>query len=181
MKGIYLGACRAYHKDYDIDYNDIVSGYHINIVCDMMQVDLLKYDYIIASPPCNYYSRANYRRDESSYALNTKHLLPDILIKCAECGKPFIVENVRSPRLFKMVGIDDICNKYGIIKYYVGRHTYFTNLLINLSCKQELDFHNYLYAKKMGIKTERQEYRQGGDNVHRVIEIFLKYVVDNNK
>ena len=177
LKGVYLGSCRAYHPNYDLDYNDIVpETCHINLLCDMLSVDLNQYDYIIASPPCNYYSRANYRRNVSDYSLNTKHLLPDILIKCAESNKPFIVENVRNAKLFKAEGIDSICSKYGILKYYVGRHTYFTNLFINLSCSQEIDFHNRIYAKNHGLKCERQSYRQGGDNVYKVIEIFLEYV-----
>ena len=70
LKGIYLGACRAYHPNYDLDYNDIISGYHINIIGDMLSVDLSNYDYIIATPPCNFYSRANDRRYSSDYSLN---------------------------------------------------------------------------------------------------------------
>ena len=99
MRGVYLGACRAYHPNYDMDYNDIVPGYHINLVCDMMNIDLNCYDYIVASPPCNYYSRANYRRLTSEYSQLTKHLLPDILLKCIRSDKPFIVENVRNYNL----------------------------------------------------------------------------------
>ena len=133
MKGIYLGACRAYHPNYDLDYNDIVPGYHNNIICDMLEVDLSKYDFIIASPPCNYYSRANYRRDRSDYALNTKHLLPCILNKLCYINKPFIVENVRNYNLFKKVGIIDFCNKNGILVYEYGRHTYFSNLFLNFT------------------------------------------------
>lgn len=30
MKVIYLGACRAYHPNYDVDYNDINGGKRIN-------------------------------------------------------------------------------------------------------------------------------------------------------
>lgn len=178
MKGVYLGACRAYHPNYDLDYNDIVGGYHINIICDMMQVDLFKYDYILASPPCNYYSRANYRRDTSDYSLSTRHLLPCILEKCALSGKPFIVENVRSPKLFNKMGVDMICTKYGIIRYIIGRHTYFTNVFCNLTCKQQLDFHSKNVASLLGY-SERQSYRQGGDNVHNVFEIWLETVVNS--
>lgn len=29
-KGIYLGACLAYHEKYDLDYNDIEQFEHIN-------------------------------------------------------------------------------------------------------------------------------------------------------
>ena len=105
MKGIYLAAYKDRHYDFDIDYNDIVALPGINIVGDMMSVDLSGYDFIIASPPCNYYSRANYRRDYSDYALSTKHLLPDILNKHLTVGKPFIVENVRNEASFKFLGL----------------------------------------------------------------------------
>ena len=104
MKGIYLGACRAYHENYNIDYNDIQSGYHINIISDMMEIDLNKYDYIIATPPCNYYSRARGKKI-SNYSLATKHLLPDIIKKCSKLNKPFIIENVRNWKRFQEEGI----------------------------------------------------------------------------
>lgn len=111
MKGVYLGACRAYHPNYDLDYNDIVPCYHNNIICDMLAVDLDNYDFIIATPPCNYYSRANWRRNTSEYSLKTKHLLPDIIEKCSISGKPFIIENVRNYNLFRKEGIIDLCEK----------------------------------------------------------------------
>ena len=38
----------------------------------MMEIDLSPYDVIIATPPCNYYSRANYRRETSEYSQMTK-------------------------------------------------------------------------------------------------------------
>ena len=82
MKGIYLAAYKDYFPQFNLDYNDIKkTSEHINIVCDMLTVDLSQYDYIIASPPCNYYSKCNYRRETSDYALKTKHLLPGILEK----------------------------------------------------------------------------------------------------
>ena len=92
MKGIYLGACRAYHPNYNLDYNDIAPGYHNNIICDMLSVDLANYDFIIATPPCNYYSRANWRRNISDYSLKTKHLLPGIIEKCALLDKSLIIK-----------------------------------------------------------------------------------------
>ena len=141
MKVIYLGACRAYHPNYDVDYNDINGGYHINIVGDMLQVDLSNYDVLIATPPCNYYSRCNYRRDKSDYALSTKSLLPCIIKKFNDSGKLFIVENVRNYSMYKKCGIIDYCNKNGVLIYEYGRHTYFTNVMINLNgVKQRQDF-----------------------------------------
>lgn len=170
MKGIYLGACRAYHPNYDLDYNDIVPGYHINIICDMLDVDLSKYDYIIATPPCNYYSRANWRRDTSYYSQITKHLLPGILKKLVLLNKPFIVENVRNWSMFSKCGIVDFCNKNGILIYEYGRHTYFSNLLLNFTNIPQIK-DNIQY-----ISNSKNIYREGGYNVYQVIEYFLKYI-----
>ena len=170
MKGIYLGACRAYHENYDLDYNDINEGYHINIVGDMLKVDLSKYDVLIATPPCNYYSRANWRRESSDYSLKTKHLLPGVLFRFLQnYDKPFIVENVRNYNMFKKCGIIDFCNKNGIFIYEYGRHTYFTNILLNLNGIDQID------DNIQNISNSKKTYREGGYNVHQVIEYFLKY------
>lgn len=170
MKVVYLGACRAYHPNYDIDYNDVVLGYHINLVGDMLKVDLSKYDVLIATPPCNYYSRANWRRNSSYYALSTKHLLPGVLFRFMQnYNKPFIIENVRNWSMFKKCGIIDFCNKNGIFIYEYGRHTYFTNILLNLSCIDQIK-DNIQYTSNC-----KTSYREGGYNVHQVIEYFLKY------
>lgn len=170
MKGIYLGACRAYHPNYNLDYNDIEPGYHNNIICDMMKVDLSNYDFIIATPPCNWWSRANWRRDSSPYALCTKELLPNILIKSALSGKPFIIENVRNYSRFKNNGIIDICDKYSIFIYEYGRHTYFSNLMCNFNNIDQVNdnIQNSYNGKNV--------YRQGGYNVHQVIEYWLKLI-----
>ena len=169
MKCIYLCACRAYHPNYDVDYNDIVPGYHINIVGDMLQVDLTAYDVLIATPPCNYYSRANWRREISDYALSTKLLLLCIIKKFNDSGKPFIVENVRNYNMFKKCGIIDYCNKNGVLVYEYCRHTYFTNLFLNLNGIHQIKDNIQYKSDSKNI------YRQGGYNVHQVIEYFLKY------
>ena len=170
LKGVYLGACRAYHPKFNLDYNDIIPGYHCNLICDMLDVDLNCYDFIIASPPCNYYSRANYRRDKSDYALNTKHLLPSILNKCIRSGKLFIIENVRNYNLFKELGIIDLADKNGVFIYEYGRHTYFTNLMFNpFNCKQIKDNVTYTCNGK-------SVYREGGFNVHEVIDFWCSIV-----
>lgn len=170
MKGVYLGACRAFHPNYDLDYNDIVPGYHCNIICDMLKVNLKNYDYIIASPPCNYYSRANYRRDISDYSLKTKHLLPFVLVKCILSGKPFIVENVRNYNMFKKMGILDICFNNGIFIYEFGRHTYFTNVMINFNNIPQI-------ADRVAhISNCIKTYREGGLNVYNCIEHWLNYI-----
>ena len=79
MKVLYLAAFKANHPNWNITYQDINGNRDID--GDMMDVDLNPYDVIIATPPCNYYSRANYRRETSDYSQATKHLLPSILKK----------------------------------------------------------------------------------------------------
>ena len=159
MDGIYLAAYKAEHKDYNIVYQDI-NGLR-DIGGDMLEIDLEKYDFIIATPPCNYWSRANYRRETSDYSQKTKHLLPTILKKLCNQDKPFIVENVRSEKMFQKNGLLDL----PCFIYYVGRHTYWTNVMINPSViKQQNDNINNIASKD----------RQGGKNVHEVIDLFLK-------
>lgn len=122
-KGIYLASFKALHSNYDIVYQDINGNRDIG--GDMMDIDLNKYDFVIATPPCNYYSRANYRRNESEYSLKTKHLLPDIIHKLInEYRRPFIVENVRNDKMFSKIGLLNV-NCY-IFK--IGRHTYWSNI-----------------------------------------------------
>lgn len=127
MKGIYLAAYKAKHDGHDIVYQDINGKRDIG--GDMLEVDLTPYDYIIATPPCNYWSRANYRRETSEYSQKTKHLLPSILDKLVALGKPFIVENVRNARMFTKAGL---FNKACFIIEY-GRHTYWTNVMIDFT------------------------------------------------
>lgn len=123
MKGIYLASFEANHPNHEIIYQDINGKRDIG--GDMMQVDLAEYDYIIATPPCNWWSRANYRRNTSAYALETKHLLIDILAKLIKQNKPFIVENVRNDKAFKEHHLFD----NNLFVYRIGRHTYWSNIL----------------------------------------------------
>lgn len=177
MKGIYLASCLARHPDYNIIYNDFDDNFKPDLCCDMMQVDLSDYDFIIASPPCNFWSRANYRFLSSQYSLSTKHLLPSILEKCALSGKPFIVENVFNVPRMTEYGIFDICDKYHIYYQFIGRHTYFTNYVVDLNNIQFCDF----VAKKQHYSKDASKYRQGGENVHNTIEAWLKYIHSNEK
>jgi len=156
MKGIYLASFKALHEGYDIVYQDINGKRDIG--GDMLEIDIEKYDYIIATPPCNYYSRANYRRDRSDYSIKTKHLLPCILDKLCKQKKPFIVENVRNSRLFLELKMYE----YPCFIYEIGRHTYWTNVFLSTS--------------DIGQQMEHiEEHRnQGGWNVHQVIEQFLQ-------
>lgn len=176
MQGIYLGAYKALHSGYDIVYQDI-NGLR-DLGGDMLEIDLTPYDFIIATPPCNWWSKANYRRNVSVYSLKTKHLLPDILAKLFKLNKPFIVENVRNDSFFKKYGLFD----YPLYIYKIGRHTYWSNVKFQ---------HNDIIQKpKVIIKSGKKLYlssqnlsskdRQGGSEVHEVIERFL-YTIHNYK
>lgn len=175
MKGIYLAACKARHENYDIVYQDIDNRYKCELGGDMMEIDLSPYDYIIATPPCNWWSKANPYYKTSKYALETKHLLPDILKKLGSQNKPFIVENVKNLKRMRENGVFDICDKYNIYIYIVGRHTYFTNIMCNLQCEQIQDF------KYGGVRINNDGYNQGGTNVHNVIELWLKVINDEEQ
>lgn len=160
MKGIYLAAYRASHPGYDLVYQDI-NGLR-DIGGDMLDVDLTPYDYIISSPPCNYWSKANHRRNVSPYSLNTRHLLPCILLKLIGLGKPFLVENVTNVPLQSSWGLF----RLPLFIYKVGRHTYWSNIMFGAYCRQDKENLVHINSSK----------RQGGDNVHRVVENFLKCV-----
>lgn len=158
MVGIYLFSCIAIHKNFDIVYQDI-NGQR-DIGGDAFDVDLTKYDFIIATPPCNYYSKINRKRDESEYALKTKDYLPRIIEILLKLGKPFIVENVLNESLIPHQF------DYDCFVYKVANHTYWTN--VQLPRIYDLPY----------IKTKKTEdntlFRQGGFNVHLVVEYFLR-------
>lgn len=159
MKGIYLGAYKAFHPLYDIDYQDI-NGLR-DIGGDMMNVDLSGYDFVIATPPCNFWSRANWH--PSQYSFDTQHLLPDILDKLENLGKPYIVENVRNNSKFSEYGL--IPRKRSFV-FYIGRHTYWTNV----------NFNTFVYQRNENIQYLDSRHRQGSENVHFVIESWLKEI-----
>ena len=160
MKGIYLAAFKAKHDAKDLTYQDINGKRDIG--GDMMDVDLSPYDYIIATPPCNYWSRANWRRDSSDYAQKTAHLLPSILRKLIKLDKPFIVENVLNSKKFIEIGLYALpCHIYCI-----GGHTYWTNVLLFVDVKQYDQNKQYISSSA----------RQGGINVHNVSQQFIDQV-----
>lgn len=167
MKGIYLGAYRAYHEGYDIVYQDI-NGKR-DLPGDMMDVDLSIYDFVIATPPCNYWSRACGDR-HSDYALKTARLLPGILRKLVYLDKPFIVENVRNYRKFEQLGLFNL----PCFVYFIGRHTYWTNIFLPGDIKQRQDFTQHGWVIKYDDMSDKSH--QGGYNVHQVIEAFLASV-----
>ena len=170
LKGIYLASYKASHPNYDIVYQDINGKRDLG--GDMMDIDLSNYDFIIATPPCNYWSRANYRRDRSPYALKTKNLLPDILKKLCSQSKPFIVENVRNSTMFAREGLFNL----PCFVYIVGRHTYWSNILIITSdIEQRKDnVADGVYIASKNCKDDANSTREGGWNVHQVIERFLE-------
>ena len=162
-KGIYLGAYKALHKNYNIVYQDI-NGKR-DLAGDMLDIDLSNYDFIIATPPCNYYSKARGNNKPSLYAEQTKHLLPDIINKLRQQNKPFIVENVRNFKKFNDIGLMNLNDTF---IYFIGRHTYRTNIMFNTWVPQTYDFIFNGYRLKSNT--------QGGDNVFNVIESWLKEV-----
>lgn len=170
MKGIYLFANRARHQEHEIIYNDSEDKYNCDITGNALDVQLDEYDFIIATPPCNWWSRANYRRNTSPYALATKELLPKTIEKLANQNKPFIIENVKNKTRMEEEGIFTLIKKHKLYCQHVGRHIYISNIWCELDCPQIQDF------KEHGILINGDKYRQGGTNVHRVIEKWLAYI-----
>lgn len=171
MKGIYLGACRALHPNHNIVYQDI-NGKR-DIAGDMLDIDISNFDYVIATPPCNWWSQANPYYWRSEYALKTRHLLPLILIKLSKSQIPFVVECVKNLKRYRENYIFRICDMYGISYQVVGRHIYFSNRNYNLYCEQIQDF------RYGGIRVNNDKYNQGGTNVHNCLEIWIKAFEDD--
>jgi site-specific DNA-cytosine methylase len=185
MNILYLASFKANHPNWNIKYQDINGKRDID--GDMMDVDLTNYDVIIATLSCNYYSRANYRRETSEYSQKTKHLLPGIIDKLIELDKPFIVENVRSPNIYEQIGL---FNKKCFV-YIHGRHTYWTNIMFNPSNVKQENEYKLLVCKKLdngkcfksgqkfigNMNDISSKNRQGGQNVHDVIEFWLQNVI----
>lgn len=169
-KVVYLAAGYAElliydNNDFDITYQD--KFVKRDLGGDMLQIPLDKYDILIATPPCNYWSRANYRRETSKYALDTKHLLSEIIKKFKRTGKPFIVENVINKRL-----MSEIIKENNDIYYFEhGRHSYFTNIDMSSYIKD-------IPQIKDNIQNKSQKQRQGGFNVNIVLTYFLKNLIN---
>lgn len=159
MKGIYLCARKHRIKEYNMDYNDIINYPGINKCCDMLEIEINDYDYVIATPPCNYYSRANYRRETSKVAQETKHLLPGILKKLKNYNKPFLVENVLNAALLP---------KTNFFEFEFGNHHFYTNIMFAIPIKEMAIKQNKQYVSR--------EKRDNNPNVHIVIDSFLKAI-----
>lgn len=168
LKGIYLAAFKAKHDYKYLVYQDI-NGKR-ELCGDMMDIDLSRFDFIIATPPCNFYSIAR-GKTVSTYAEATAHLLPDIIDKLISLGKPFIVENVVNYGVMCELGL---FNKQCYVFRY-GRHTYWTNMVFDLSnIKQRQDFLNG--GRVIKYKDMINKDHQGGYNVHQVIDRFITVV-----
>lgn len=180
MIGIYLGAFKANHPNYHIVYQDI-NGER-DLPGDMMSYIksnvINEFDFIIATPPCNWWSRANYRRNQSEYALRTKHLLIDCIYYLREySNKPFIIENVRNDKFFNAYGLFDT----DLYVYKIGRHTYWTNVPFDCSDIVQVAKTDFVNGKKRYLSSQNlpRSQRQGGDEVHEVIECWLAHINDD--
>lgn len=170
MKGIYLASNIARHYSYDIVYQDIDQSYQCELNGNMLDIDLSPYDFVIATPPCNWWSRLNMYNYRSVYAWETINLLPLTIIKLCNSGKPFIIENVINRKRFEFLGIYKLCEYYKLKVVEVGRHTYFTNTDYDLICEQHQDFKS---IDGVPTRINNDGYNQGGSNVHIVIEKWL--------
>ena len=87
MKILYLAAGNGLLKYEDVTYQDLIIKRDLG--GDMLNIDLTLYDLIVATPPCNFWSKASGNKT-SQYALDTKNLLPKILEKLIFSHKPYI-------------------------------------------------------------------------------------------
>lgn len=173
MLGIYLGAYEAYHLGYKIVYQDINGKRDLG--GDMLDIDLSGYDFIVCTPPCNWWSRGNYRRNFSEYSLITRCLLPVMIMRLKKLGKPFIIENVRNRTFFKEFGLFDM----GVKHFEIGRHTYWSNIDFkydDIVQKPKIEYDLNGKKKYMSSQNIAPKFRQGGEEVHEVIERFLQTI-----
>ena len=168
---IFGGAMRAStvnkYKDFVLT-NDLYGKHKPDIVGDVVEVPLDNYQILMATPTCNYYTTLR-RNLASQYALNTRHLLPVLIKKYAETGKPFIIENVINQR--RMANFLYNLPK-GVYFYKHGRHSYFTNV--------ELPLLQNVYQRHEYVKDLKNSERQGGFNVEIVLEHFIDTVLGND-
>ena len=174
--GIYLGAYKANLPGYNIIYQDI-NGKR-DLPGDMLCVDLEDYDYIICTPPCNWWSRANWRRDSSMYSQQTKLLLVSMLYRLALLHKPFIVENVRNDKRFNEYLLFQIP---GVRYFVVGRHTYWTNICFRSDDIVQKPLVEIREGKRIWLSSQNinRERRQGTNEVNVVIERFIKTIYED--
>lgn len=171
MKILYGCCYKADLNIDDVDYVDVIPGllksHNCNYICTSIEnIKFTDYDVIICSPPCNYYCRHNWHRETSNYSLSTRHLLPFCINEAYKSGKPFIIENVRNMPMFKKLDIPK-----DIYIYTYGRHTYFTNVLLDLSGINQIS---------EDIQNISSNKRQGGSNVNDVFLWFLSVVTNKD-
>ena len=159
MKGVYLCARKHRIPGYLIDYNDIEYYPGITLLGDCRNIDVSQYDFIIATPPCNYYSRANYRRDVSTVAQSTKDLLPYCIDICQRSGKPFIIENVCNSSLLP---------KADCYEFDFGQHHFYTNVFMLVPHKS--------FSVKQNKAYVCRNKRDGNYNVDLIIKLFLEVI-----
>lgn len=165
MKGLYLCAREHRLPGFNIDYNDIEFYPGLKFLCDMRELiknnSLISgYDFFICTPPCNYYSRANYRRESSKVAQKTKDLLPLCIDFCLRLGKPFIIENVCNSTLLPYT------NKCYIFDF--GNHTFYTNIFMLVPDKS--------FAVKQNKQYVSRCKRDNNYNVDLIIKLFLESI-----
>ena len=166
--GLYLCAMKDRYPGYSILYNDIKDYPGINLKMDCRNITREYFDkagFIIATPPCNYYSKANFRRETSKVAQDTKILLPWCLSLCSMLNLPCIIENVNNDNL-----LPTLYDKY-FYRFKFGGHTFWTNVYLYI---------NDLVAVKQNKQNVCREKRDGNPNVHMVIERFLKIIHSEN-
>lgn len=167
-EGVYLCSFVARFPGQDVVYNDIDPRAECDITGDAMHVDLRAFEFVLASPPCNYWSRANTNYRTSEYSLKTRHLLPSMLARLAMSGKPFVLENVRNKPRMERHKIWNLVSKFGLYVYEVNRHTYFTNRMFNPYLPKMYDFRSGGYALVENKRT------QGGEQVESVFRQWMR-------
>ena len=169
MNVLYLASGKAKLNYDNVVYNDLLIKRDLQ--CDMLEVDITNYDLIFATPPCNFWSRANCNI-YSSYYQATKHLLPDILKKLSNSEKLYVIENVINKKRMKENGIFDIIGDWLYFEY--GRHCYFTNILMFMGIIQGVpQKQDFKYGGKF---INKGDDRQGGNNVNAVFNAIIEYL-----
>lgn len=147
--------------------NDIEPKHYCNITFDVREIlqnriFLNQFDFYIFTPPCNYYSHANWRRETSLLALETKDILPLCLEFCVSQNKPFIVENVLNKTFFK-----DLYPQY---QFTFGGHTFWSNVIKDQDVKDLIP----IRQNKQYISRSK---RDGNYNVDIVFKRFLLFSI----
>ena len=168
MLNVFYGCARKhrpFHYFAHVITNDIDKKCYSNLTGDIRVVLktlwVRRFDAYIFTPPCNYYSRANWRRETSQVAQETKDLLPLCLDFAVNSGHYFLVENVLNKTMFK-----DLYPQY---QFTFGGHTFWSNVL----SKKDVEG---LYAPKQNKQFVSRNKRDGNYAVDLVINMFLEEI-----